>query len=147
MTAATDRLGFATDRELQLATIEAGWRFYLRASEREDAQQALAEWIDAIDAVLDLGVEPVALGGYLQQLRQALHAAGDGGLERRIRTITAVLEPPPLRGAELSVRDLLAKHGGRGVPALGEVEHVAVDVGIAPGLAEHVSNQLRSKAA
>ena len=147
MSRTTDRLGLALDPALQLATLRAGWRFYKRASERADAQDALEEWVDAVEAVLDLGVAPAALGGLSSCLEEALAAPHSAELGRRLRTLSAALAPPPFPGAAARVRALREQHGEPGEPSLPDGEAIAVDVGVKARSAQHVSDQLRSTAA
>lgn len=143
----TDRFGIASDNEAQLTTIRAGWRFYERASARDYAQQALEEWVSAVEAVLDLGVEPSALKDFHDCLREALEAAQVEGLESRIRTIMAALTPPALGQAAAMVRALRKRRGEQGEPVLADAEPVAVDLGVGQRSAQHVSAQLRADAA
>lgn len=88
-----DPLGLAADRGAQLATLKAGWRFYKRAVERRaNAEQALAEWIDAVEAVLDLGAEPRDLQRFAAALTEVRDVEADEELRRRIRTLAATLQ-------------------------------------------------------
>ena len=73
-----DPFNLASDPELLETTLWAGWRYYLRKAGSEEAPQALAEWVDAMRAVLDLGVKP---SKYFQgPLLQVLRAVPEGVL-------------------------------------------------------------------
>ena len=150
MSPKNDRLYLAADQELQMATLRAGWRFYERAAERDDAQQALAEWVEGMKAVLDLGVEPSVLVSFKECLTTALNAATAENLKQEIQTLVAAVEPAPLRDlgdALVSVRALIEKKSKKAHP----VERVAVDddgvatdTGIDRRSAARVSSQLRA---
>lgn len=88
-----DPFALCADQELQLTTLKAGWRFYERAAEREDAQQALTEWVHAVAAVLDLGIDPSVLVHFRDCLATAREVTMDEALQQEIRTLVAAVEP------------------------------------------------------
>ena len=88
-----DPLGFTADEDLQLVTLLAGWRFYERSIGREDAQQALENFIDAMRVVLELGVDPSILLSFKDHLTTALNAATDENLQRYIRDLITTINP------------------------------------------------------
>ncbi len=145
----TDRFGLLADEASQLATIRAGWRFYLRAAARDDTQQALAEWVDAVESVLDLGVEPASLLDFSECLAEALQAAKDEELKGAIRVLLATLAPHPLAGVVASIRALKGKQDEPPSedPPLDDAAAVAVDLGVGSRSAQHVSTRLRANAA
>ncbi len=144
-----DRFALAADRELQLATLRAGWRFYERAAQRDDAQQALGEWVDAMQAVLDLGVEPSALLSFKDFLTTALDAAVNEDLQQEIRTLLAAVEPAPLGdlgNAMASARAVVEKKKKEHHvdPLSVDAQAVATDKGVEQRSADRVSSQLRA---
>jgi len=140
-----DRLGLAFDEGVQVSTLRAGWRFYQRAAAREDAQQALSEWISAFEAVLDLGVAPTKLIFFQNALDEALTAAVDESLKRSVRTLAATLEPHPLTGVSATISTLRKKHSAGNKP-FATAKAIAVDTGVSKRSAEHVSTRLRAAA-
>lgn len=85
----TDRFGLISDSEAQISTVDAGWRFYKRAAVGDGAQQALIEWVDAVEAVLDLGVEPARLTDLRDRLMEVYEVAEAGELRTRVGTLLA----------------------------------------------------------
>lgn len=60
MNSAKDPLGVASDPELQVSTLNAGWSFYLRHQGETEGALALYGWFSAIEATLDLEMVPRA---------------------------------------------------------------------------------------
>jgi hypothetical protein len=141
-----DRLGLAFDEGVQVSTLRAGWRFYQRAAAREDAQQALSEWVNAFEAVLDLGVAPTKLFGFRDALGEALAAAVDESLKRSVRTLVATLEPHALTGVSATISALRKKHSDGHEPRFATADAVAVDTGVSERSAERISTRLRTAA-
>lgn len=84
-----DPLDLASSPKIQLATVRAGWRYTLRVAQREESQQALGEWVDALDAVLALGRRPAELVEFLEVFPVAVKMAREEGLKARIQDIWA----------------------------------------------------------
>lgn len=90
-----DHFALAADQAFQIATLRAGWRFCERAADRDDAQRSLEEWLDATEAVLELGVEPSALLSFEACLTNTLDAALDEDIRRRIQLLIEAISIEP----------------------------------------------------
>jgi len=83
-----DGFGLLDDRELQLATLRSGWRFYERVASTPDAEAALTEWVSAFAAVLDLRGSAADLLGFRAEMTRAAADAKSDRLKETIRRVS-----------------------------------------------------------